>query len=91
MKVDREYVQQRLRRRTAQGLRVDERLLQQIDEPGDMEVRSVTLPAEFLSLIWQARDGSRLLTPQGQPRTLRAVAERMIAAGYSFADLASNL
>ena len=33
---------------------------------------------EFLSLIWHEIDASRLLTPKGEPRTIRDVAERLI-------------
>jgi len=44
----------------------------------------------FLSLIWQEIDDSRLLTPRGQPRTLRDVAHRLITRENTFEGLAQD-
>ena len=45
---------------------------------------------EFLSLIWHEIDASRLLTPKNESRTVRDVADRMIAGGDTFQSLSRN-
>jgi len=69
------------------GHHVDERLLKEI-EHGQLFLFRIEDEDTFLSLIWQESDPARLLTPNGQPRTLRDVAERLVRAGYTFESLA---
>lgn len=75
--------------RVATGHNVDSRL-QDAVKTGEIFLLTIVDAESLLSLIWQARTDSRLLTPFGQPRTLRDVANRVIRAGYTFARLASN-
>jgi hypothetical protein len=90
MNTNAEEVRRRLDARRSRGANVDSRLYQQIDEPGSLDFWHLASESEFLALIWQARDDSRLLTPPGRPRTLGAVAERMIDQRYTFDRLASD-
>jgi len=73
------------------GHHVDSRLLKEIQRPGQLYLFRLEDEATFLALIWQESDPARLLTPNGQPRTLRDVADRLIRAGYTFESLTKSL
>jgi len=84
-------VLKRLRERQSGGYHVDPRLLQEVQAPGDLFLFTLQDEDSFLSLIWQAINPTRLLTPSEQPRTLRDVAGRMIENSWTFERLASSL
>jgi hypothetical protein len=90
--MDASVVQNVLAERQKAGYHVDNRLLTEV-ERSDGEQFLIRLEDEdsFLSLIWQESDPARLLTPPGQPRTLRDVARRMIERGYTFEALNRDL
>jgi hypothetical protein len=75
----------------AQELHVDRRLIREIGEPGCLFLMRLEDEESFLSLIWQEADPARLLTPAGQPRTLREVAQRVLDRGSTFGDLSLDL
>jgi hypothetical protein len=89
-KVTHEEVRRVLLEREKNGLKVDNRLLIEI-EKGDLYLITLDDEYSYLSLIWHVINDSRLLTPQGQPRTLRDVAQRLIDNNFSFSALSSNL
>jgi hypothetical protein len=89
-KITHEEAREVLLAREKNGLKIDNRLLNEI-EKGDLYLILLEDEHSFLSLIWHAIDDSRLLTPQGQPRTLRDVAQRIKDNHYSFKDLSSDL
>lgn len=68
----------------------DSRLLRELEREGQLYLFRIEDEATFLSLIWQESDPARLLTPNGRPRTLRDVGERLIGAGYTFESLAKS-
>jgi hypothetical protein len=76
--------------RIAAGYNVDSRLMREV-ERGRIFSFTFEDVESFLSLIWQEIDDTRLLTPSGQPRTLRDVAERVLKSGHSLEKLASDL
>jgi hypothetical protein len=80
-----------LREHERRGFHVDTRVLDQVGAPGDLYLWRIESSNAFLSLIWQARDGSRLFTPSGQSRTLHDVGRRVLETGLTFSQLASNL
>jgi len=71
------------------GHQVDSRLLKEIEREGQLYVFRVEDEATFLSLIWQESDPARMLTPNGQPRTLNDVAQRLLREGYTFESLSN--
>lgn len=89
-KITQEEARKVLLQREEDGLKVDKRLLDEIKK-GDLYLISLEDEHSFLSLIWHAIDDSRILTPQGQSRTLRDVAQRLIDNNYSLNALSSNL
>lgn len=74
--------------RIAAGHNVDSRL-QSAVKTGDIFLLTIADSDSFLSLIWQAHDDSRLLTPPGS-RTLKDVASIVVQNDYTFPRLASN-
>lgn len=72
------------------GDHVDSRLLKELTSEGQLYLFRIDDEGTFLSLIWQESHPSRLLTPNGQPRTLRDVGERLIR-GYTFESLTKPL
>jgi hypothetical protein len=89
--IDRAEARRVLGDRQQGGHHVDSRLLKEIEREGWLYLFPVEDEATFLSLNWQESDPARLLTPNGQPRTLRDVAERLIGAGYTFESLTKSL
>jgi hypothetical protein len=89
-KIINEEAKRVLLERAQKGLKIDKRLLDEVKK-GDLYLILLEDKHSFLSLIWHAIDDSRLLTPQGQPRTLRDVAQRLIDNSYNFSALSSNL
>jgi hypothetical protein len=71
----------------ALGLHVDHRLRHEIDEPGDMFLGTIDREDEFLRLVWQSNEDTRLLTPLGKPRTLFDCASRLLTFGWQFQRL----
>jgi hypothetical protein len=86
-----ETVLQELDNRQSAGNHVDSRLFTAIEKAISLYTFPLRDKISFLSLIWHARDDSRLLTPKGSPRTLHDVAERMIVNNWTFDKLSSNL
>ncbi|MBA2227508.1 hypothetical protein [Thermogemmata fonticola] len=81
-RIDASVVRDVLAERQHAGYRVNERLLTEVNRPeGELFLIQLEDEDSFLSLIWQESDPTRLLTPPGQPRTLRDVARRMIEGG----------
>lgn len=79
-----------LSERQARGFHVDRPLLDKVQR---CEVYLLTIDSVelFLSLIWLARNDSRLLTPNGESRTLKHVAKRVINQNLTIEALASYL
>lgn len=71
----------------AGGNHVDERLLRELDAPGDRYLMTLRTEAEFFSLVWQSISYCRPLVLPGEPRTLRDCAFRLQRYGWSFQDL----
>lgn len=71
------------------GHHIDSRLISEV-RTGNIFLFTIDDLDTFLSLIWQARDDSRLLTPANRSRTLRDVATRFVKSRFSFPRLASN-
>jgi hypothetical protein len=74
----------------AAGLHVDERVVQQLDAPGELYVVCLPDMDTFLALIWQSIDDARPLVPVKQPRTLRDCADRLGAFGWRFEKLVED-
>ncbi len=89
--VDPTAILQRFKSREARGHHVDPRLMKEVQAPGDLFLLTAEDEVSFLSLTWQEIDPTRLLTPGGQPRTLKDVAERMIRNSWTFAILAAPM
>lgn len=89
--ISRDSALARLREHQKLGHHVDERVIHQVSEPGELNLWQIRDPNEFLSLIFQARNESRHLTPPGEPRTLRHVAARILERRLTFEQLASDL
>src|SRR5690242_14817341 len=85
--VSAEYVMAQLRRHEKNGFHVDSRLLTEITKPGQLSVLILEAEHEFLSLVWQAIEATLVLTPNGQPRTLRDCAARLIDFDWKFETL----
>lgn len=69
------------------GLHVDQRLLREIDEPGELYLLRLPTQDDFLRLIWQSVQSTLSLAPPGQPRTLRACASRLDRFSWDFSSL----
>lgn len=80
-------VRARLEAHQQAGHHVDSRLMKEIEQPGVMSVATLADQAQFLRLIWQANDHTRVLTPHAAPRSLRDCAERIRTIGGSFQAL----
>ena len=81
-----ERVIAQLNRHKQNGFHVDSRLLSEVAKPG-LSVLILEAEAEFLSLVWQATEATRPLTPKGQPRTLHDCAGRLIDFDWKFETL----
>src|SRR2546425_12881700 len=73
------------------GIHIDRRVFTAVDASAALFLLTLADEDSFLSLVWQQRDGVRLLAPHGQSRTLRDVAQRMRDASFTFEMLASDL
>jgi hypothetical protein len=89
-RIDNQLVADSCSKRLADGYHVDSRLLHE-SKLGHTYSITIEDQETFLSLIWQERDDSRLLTPHDQPRTLRDVAMRIIDGQHTFSSLACDL
>lgn len=76
--------------RQKSGDHIDSRLFEAIPLSQRLYLFELRDEESFFSLIWQARKGTRLLTPKGESRTLNEVAARMLT-WQSFPRLASDL
>jgi hypothetical protein len=72
------------------GDHVDSRLIASIRNSQCLYLFRLRDEESFLSLIWQEIDSTRLLTPRGQPRTLKEIGNRL-RARHDFPQLASPL
>ena len=86
-KTDAAFVRATLERHEASGLRVDQRLWREVDQPGEMFLGTFATREEFLRLVWQSIDATRPLTPVGEPRTLFDCASRLSTFGWEFQRL----
>src|SRR5450759_3084307 len=86
-KVDAATVRSILDRHEASGFHVDDHLRGEVDKPGEMFLDTLATREEFLRLVWQSSDATRLLTPAGEPRTLLDCASRLSAFGWEFQPL----
>jgi hypothetical protein len=74
------------------GNHVDKRLIEQAKKSGtSFFLFTLEDKESFLSLIWHEIDESRLLTPNGSPRSLRDIAQCMINNRYTFENISINL
>jgi len=89
-KITQELARKALLQRVENDLKVDKRLLDEIKK-GDLYLIPLEDEHSFFSLIWHAIDDSRILTPQGQSRTLHDVTQRLIDNNYNFTALSSDL
>src|SRR5713226_3379394 len=71
----------------AVGFHVDDRVLREIDQPGEMFLGNLATREEFLRLVWQSTDATRPLTPVGEARTLFDCASRLSKFGREFQPL----
>jgi len=83
-RVDAASVRAILERHQASGLHVDDRLWREVDQPGEMFLDKLDTREEFLRLVWQSSDATRLLTSVGEPRTLFDCASRLSTFGWEF-------
>jgi hypothetical protein len=83
----REDVEAWLNNHKQSGFHVDSRLLLEITQPGQLSLLTLETEDEFLSLVWQAVDETRPLTPKAQPRSLKDCASRLAFFGWSFEAL----
>ncbi len=90
-KIGRDSVRETLENRQAAGHHIDPRLLIEVDNEGQLYLLQFEDEASFLSLIWQESPPARLLTPEGQSRTLLDVSTRLIQKGYTFEKLSRDL
>lgn len=74
----------------SRGEHVDRRLFPAIRDSQSLYLLRLSDEESFLSLIWQEHDATRLLTPRGQPRTLKDVRSRL-QNWCGFVQLASAL
>jgi hypothetical protein len=81
----------RIQDRVGRGYHVDGRLIREVNAPGELYQFWIEEEDDFLRLIWQVSNPTRLLTPGGQPRTLRDVVTRMVSRGWTFASLLSPI
>jgi hypothetical protein len=77
--------------RKRSGHHIDQRVYTAVAASAGLFLLTLADEASFLSLVWQQSDGVRLLVPRGRSRTLRDVAQRMIAESFTFERLASDL
>ena len=77
----------RLLSRRQSGFNVDDRLIKEIQEPGDLFLITLNTQKEFLNLVWQSISATRPLTPIGSPRTLADCACRLKKFNWSFSEL----
>lgn len=75
---------------TAAGCHVDDRLLAQIDAPGELFVDVLPTCADYLRLVWQSIDAARPLVPVERPRTLRDCASRLESFEWRFQALVAQ-
>ena len=86
-KTDAASVRAILTRHEAAGLRVDDRLWREVDQPGEMFLGTLATREEFLRLVWQSIPDTRPLTPTGEPRNLFDCASRLSTFGWEFQSL----
>ncbi len=90
-RIDATQVHQVLAAQQGAGFHVDSRLLDEIYNDGQLYVFTLEDEESFLSLIWQESDPARLLTPHGEPRTLRDVGSRLLSHQYTFQSLSKEM
>jgi hypothetical protein len=88
--VDKQDALAQLALKTNAGEHVDNRLFVAIRNSQALYQLQFKDRDSFLSLIWQESDPSRLLTPKGQPRTLKEVGLRL-RGWRDFSELAGDL
>ncbi len=87
IKLTKEQVSERFRRREANGDHVDSRLKRRLEKDTDFYEIILEDEDSFLSLIWQSVPKVHVVTPPGQARDLRSIANRMIGRGWTFERL----
>jgi hypothetical protein len=89
-KVKKDEVLGELASKQGRGDHVDSRLIASIREAESLYLFCLHDEDSFLSIIWQEINSTRLLTPKGQPRTLKEIGDRL-RAWHGFPHLASAL
>lgn len=89
-KTDKDQILNELTLKQGRGEHVDSRLLASVRDSQALYLFRLYDEDSFLSLIWQEIDSTRLLTPRGQPRTLKEIGLRL-RAWRGFSELASAL
>lgn len=88
--IDKTDVLHRLLSRRQSGFSVDDRLIKEIHEPGDLFLITLNSQKQFLNLVWQSTSATRPLTPIGSSRTLADCACRLEKFNWSFSELQRN-
>jgi hypothetical protein len=71
--------------------KVDRKLMEGVGRQGELYLFQLEDEDSFLSLIWYQGAGVRLLAPDGEPRTLRDVVQRLRQRGQTFDALSADL
>jgi hypothetical protein len=87
--VDKDHILHQLESKQGCGEHVDDRLFAAVRGSQALYLLRMDDEESLLSLVWQERDDTRLLTPREQPRTLKDVCHRL--QGRGFGQLASPL
>lgn len=85
--IDKTSVLNRLFFRRQSGFNVDDRLIKEVQEPGDLFLITLNSQKQFLNLVWQSTSATRPLTPTGSSRTLADCAGRLEKFNWSFLEL----
>jgi hypothetical protein len=75
----------------SRGFHVNNSIIEYLQSGSPVEKMFIENPDEFLNLQFHAIDESRLLTPHGEPRTLRRVVERMREMKWPFEILKETI
>jgi hypothetical protein len=74
----------------ASGLPVSDRLIAEVQRPGQIFVMMLTRVEEFFQLVWQSSRETTPLAPPRHPRTLHNCASRLSQFGWEFDRLVEH-
>jgi hypothetical protein len=89
-RIDSEQARRFLEEHRLADNKVDPTLIEAIAHGRELYLLRLEDQVSFLSLVWYQAPAVRLLVPDGEPRTLRDVAQRLIQRGHSFQALCNN-